>query len=595
MFPANFRPQSIDRETVDQLLVQSQRIFTCGRVYVAVIIVGMAAMLGRVVQLKIAPDSRLAPAVGTPLSTRVEVTRRGDLLDRVGRVIATSTVGHRLFIDPKSVDDLSTIAIDLANVIRQDPVAIDRKISLKPDSRYVVVEQLLEDWQADAVRKANLRGVGLEPRLVRHYPHNDLAAGIVGKVGFDHNGQGGFEHIFDRNMQPQPGKLVFLRDVNRQALWIDPNDYDPGHNGQDVRLSIDLVIQEIAETRLRRAVEEYNAGGGRMVVADCWTGEILAMCDVLNPRSGWAEQTEDPLRKLHPALGRNRCATDPYEPGSTFKPFIWSVATELGKAHPDEELQTPDGPWRTPYGRVIRDAHYYGPSTWRKVLVKSMNSGMAMVAERMTHREMQHALRRFGFGSKTGCGLPGETSGIVTSPKKWKTYTQTSVSIGQEIAVTPLQMVRAFCAFARDGTMPQLRITAETQSTVDDGIKPRRALNPHTVAITREAMKGVMLEGTGRTSQSGKYQLFGKSGTAQLPKRNGKGYWQDRYVSSFIAGAPYEQPRIVVLCVIDDPDRRKGHFGGAIAGPVVRDVVDESLTYLGVSPDLPPKHLASAE
>ena len=552
-------------------------------------------MLGRVVQLKIMPDERLLPAVGTPLSTRVEVTRRGDLLDRVGRVIATSTVGHRLFVDPKSVNDLSTIAIDLANLIKRDPIAIDRKISLRPESRYVVIEQQLDDWQVDAVRKANLKGVGLEPRLVRHYPHNDLAAGIIGKVGFDHTGQGGFEHIFDQNMHPEAGKLVFLRDVHRQALWIDPNDYDPGHNGQDVRLSIDLVIQEIAETRLRRAVEEYNAGGGRMVVADCWTGEILAMCDVLNSRRGWSEQTEDPLRKLHPALGRNRCVTDPYEPGSTFKPFIWSVATELGKADPDELLQTPEGPWRTPYGRVIRDAHYYGPSTWRKVLVKSMNSGMAMVAERMTHKEMQNALQRFGFGIKTNCGLTGETAGIVTSPKQWKTYTQTSVAIGQEIAVTPLQIVRAYCAFARDGTMPQLRITAADGIEPDAATKPQRALKPHTVSITREAMKGVMEEGTGRAAQSGKFQLFGKSGTAQLPKRNGKGYWQDRYVSSFIAGAPYEQPRIVVLCVIDDPDRRKGHFGGAIAGPVVRDVVDETLTYLGVTPDMPEKQLALSE
>ena len=412
-----------------------------------------------------------------------------------------------MFVDPKTVGDLTTIAIDLANLIKRDPVAIDRQISERPDSRYVVIEQELEDWQVDAVRKANLKGVGLEPRLVRHYPHNDLAAGIIGKVGFDHAGQGGFEHIFNRDMLPDHGKLVFLRDVHRQALWIDPNDYDPGHNGSDVRLSIDLVIQEIAETRLRRAVEEHNAGGGRMVVADCWTGEILAMCDVLNPRSGWREQTEDPLRKLHPALGRNRCVTDPYEPGSTFKPFIWSVATELGKAHPDELLQTPEGPWQTPYGRVIRDAHYYGPSTWRKVLVKSMNSGMAMVAERMTHKEMQNALNRFGFGTKTNCGLTGETAGIVTSPRQWKTYTQTSVAIGQEIAVTPLQMVRAFCAFARDGTMPQLRITAgdsmhETANAAPGNKSPSgavRAINPHTVAITREAMKGVMEEGTGQS------------------------------------------------------------------------------------------------
>jgi cell division protein FtsI/penicillin-binding protein 2 len=168
------------------------------------------------------------------------------------------------------------------------------------------------------------------------------------------------------------------------------------------------------------------------------------------------------------------------------------------------------------------------------------------------------------------------------------------VSIGQEIAVTPVQMVQAFSAFARDGTMANLRITAFDAAN-RTAAAPRRALNPEVVSIAREAMKGVMEEGTGRAAQSGKFQIFGKSGTAQLPMPNGKGYHQDRYVSSFIAGAPYDEPRIVVLCVIDDPDRKKGHYGGAIAGPVVRDVIDETLTYLGASPDVVPKQMAMNE
>lgn len=587
----------------DTLIVQqATRALRWGRVYLLLIVLAMAAMLGRVVQLKLAPDPRLAPAVGTPISTRPEVTRRGDLLDRAGRVIATSTVKYGLYVDPTIAADPDTLAIDVARLLKRNPIEIDKKISQRPDNRYIVIAPQLEDWQVDAVRKANVKGVGLEPRLIRHYPHNDLAAGIVGKVGFEHTGQAGFEHVFNADMIPTPGKLTFLRDVRRRALWIDPHDYEPGRNGKDVRLSIDLVVQEFAEKRLRQAVEEYNAGGGRMVVIDCNSGEILAMTDILNHRKGWTEQIDDPLRKVHPALGRNRCVTDPYEPGSTFKPFVWAVATELGKAHPDELLPTPDGPWRTPYGRIIRDAHYYGPSTWRKVLVKSMNSGMAMVAERLTHREMQDALRRYGFGSKTGCGLPGETAGIVTSPKEWRNYTQSSVAIGQEIAVTPLQMVRAFSAFARDGSIVDLRFTIEDGGTGVSPVQadisttpPLRAISPQTVHITREAMKGVMEEGTGRNAQSGKYQMFGKSGTAQLPKRSGKGYHQDRYVSSFIAGAPFDQPRIVVLCVIDDPDRRKGHYGGAIAGPVVRDVIDDTLTYMGVTPDQPAKQIAMGE
>jgi len=583
--------------------LQAQRVAVWGNVFLIVVVIGMVGLLGRVVQLKLAPDSRLAAAVGSPMSTRKEMASRGDLLDAAGRVIATSTVAFRLFVDPESADDPTTLALDLAPLIKTDLIELDRKIAARPNSRYVVVKDVLQDWQVEAIKKARLKGVGMEPVLVRHYPHSDLAAGIVGKVGFSHDGLAGFEKVFDAPMTPTMGQLTFLRDVRRQALWIDPQDYDPGKDGQDVRLSIDLVVQEIAEKRLRRAVEEFNAGGGRMIVMDCRTGGILAMTDVLNYRPGWTEQIEDKFREIHPSLGRNRCVADPYEPGSTFKPFIWAVATELGKARLDEELQTPAHTgWRTSYGRMIHDAHYYGPMTWRMVLVKSLNSGMAMVAERMSHREMQEALRRFGFGAKTNCGIPGETAGIVTSPRKWGNYTQSSVAMGHEIAVTPLQMVRAFSAFCRDGTLPAMHVVspqfAESRSPNQLRIS-RQAIPPAIVRTAREAMRGVMEEGTGRLAQSEKYQMFGKSGTAELPRKDRRGYHRDRYVASFIAGAPFEEPHIVVLCVIDDPDKKKGHYGGALAGPVVRDVIDETLSYLGVAPDIAPKDegkaLVSAE
>lgn len=590
--PINHSPLSEVRQ------VQAARVQVWGKGMLIAVAACMTLLLGRVVQLKLWPDERLSPALGSTVSSRAELTRRGDLFDRSGRVIATSTVGFKLFVDPRTVADLNTVAVDLAHLTGLDPIAIDRKIAEKPDSRYIVVNELLNDAQVEAIRSANLKGVGLEARLVRHYPHGDMAAASVGKVGFEHTGQAGYELIFNKQLLPTMGRLTYLRDVGRRALWIDPDDYQPGHDGQDIRLSIDLVIQEFCERRLHQAIDEYNAGGGRMIVADTRTGEILAMCDYINDRPGWNEKIVDPGRKIHPALGRNRCVSDPYEPGSTFKPFIWAVATETGKAQPDEILPTPESTgWRTPYGRLIRDSHYYGQSSWRKVLVKSMNTGMAMIAERMSHREMQNALQRFGFGSRTKCGLKGETAGIVTSPRKWSKYTQSSVSFGQEIAVTPLQMVRAFSVFARDdGTMPNLRITAydplEEQQLLEEGQPPkmlRRALKPETVATTREAMKGVMEEGTGRAAQSAKYTMFSKSGTAQLPRGDKKGYYQDRYIASFIAGAPYNDPRVVVLCVLDDPDASRGHFGGAITGPVVRDVVDLTLEYLGVTPDIEPK------
>ncbi|MEE8459145.1 MAG: penicillin-binding protein 2, partial [Phycisphaerales bacterium] len=516
--------------------------------------------------------------------------RRGDLLDARGRVLATSTIGYRLFVDPTQVRDMTTIAADLAGVIDVDRREIEQRIRSGVSPQYVVIEDLLDDRQEAAVRNAGLRGVGIEPRQVRHYPHGEQAARVIGLVGFEHTGLSGSEHVYDAMLSPQKGRLTYLRDVHRQTMWIEAASYEPAADGRDVRLTIDLVVQEIAERCVLDAVRRFNAGGGRVVVLDCRTGEILAMADVLADRPGRRSIALDPARARSPSLGRNRCVTDPYEPGSTFKPFIWAAATELGYVEPGEILPCPtDRPYRTPYGRMIRDSHYLGPVSWRTVLVRSLNTGMAMVAQRMSHQEMRRAIGHYGFGRRTRCGIPGETAGLVTSAERWSDYTQSSVSFGHEIAVTPIQMVSAFSAFARGGMLTKVRIFAGP-----DDVQERppfrfvnRVCSPAIADLVREILGDVMIDGTGRPAQSDRYRMFGKSGTAQLPRPEGGGYFEDRYVSSFIAGAPLADPRLVVLCVIDDPDRSLGHWGGQVAGPVVRDVIDGTLAYLGVGPEEP--------
>jgi cell division protein FtsI (penicillin-binding protein 3) len=564
------------------------RTLAWGRLSVALILLIFAGVLIRVVQLKIAPDSRLAEAVGTAMSTRIDLARRGDLLDRRGRVIATSTIGHRLFLDPQEVDDPRTIAVELAQLIDVDPIETDRRIQQRIESRYVVVEHLLEDWQAEAVRQAELPGVGLEPRLVRHYPHDAVGAAVVGLVGFEHAGLAGFEHFFEQKLEPTHGSVSYLRDARRRALWIDPQGFEPAQSGVEVQLSIDLVVQQIAERRLAECVKKHRAAGGRVVVLDCKTGEVLAMADVLSEVRRKGIKIDDPGRKLDIRLARNRCVTDPYEPGSTFKPFVWAQAIELGLATIDEVLPCPTSaqpPYRTHYGRRIRDSHYYGPLTFQRVLVKSVNSGMVMVAHRMTHRQMQQLIWRLGFGRFTDSGLLGESRGIITAPGDWSEYTQSSLSFGHEIAVTPLQMARAFSALARDGTIPALRTTAVTGQRPDYPLV-QQVYSHETVQVTRAALRGVMTEGTGRRASSQSYRMFGKSGTPQMPRADGKGYHEDRYVPSFIAAAPLDDPHVVVLCVIEDPDKKVAHYGGDVAGPVVQDVIDGTLGYLGVPSDL---------
>ncbi|MSR45205.1 MAG: penicillin-binding protein 2 [Phycisphaerales bacterium] len=596
------------------------RIHSCTRLIVVGVILSLSLTLLRVAQLKTLPSSQLMPAMGSRTSTSTELAARGRIVDRRGRILATSVVGYRLFADPATIwkrgndriceglksdpqatmpsDPFSDVASALGSVLGRPSADIEGVLRQRADDRYVVLDGDLSDAELDGVRSLAIEGIGIESKLVRQYPQGSVAAGVIGKVGFEQKGLSGAELSFEQSLSAHNGKLTFLRDVQRNVLHIEDGNFIPADDGTDVRLSIDVVLQDIAERRLAEAVRHYNAGGGRLVAFDPHTGDVLAMVDILRSRSGWKEVTTDPARRIDPALGRNRCLTDPFEPGSTFKPFVWASATEAGIFSSSSRVPTPtNGPYRTSFGRMIRDVKYYGPVTWKTVLVKSLNSGMAIAGERMSFEQMrQMVVERFGFGQLTHLGVPGETAGLVTAPSAWSKYTQTSVAMGHEIGVTPVQMVRAFSAFCNGGWMPQPRIALTVGADGRVVGTTHASVLPAAIALeTRSAMEGVLTEGTGRKAQSALYRMFGKSGTAQLPKPagQGKGYFEDRYVANFIAGAPFENPRIVVLCVIDDPDKKRGHFGGSIAGPVVRDVIDESLQYLGVKPDqLPSRRTA---
>ena len=569
----------------------------------------LALTCARVAQLKLAPSPRLDAAAGMRTSVRKEIAQRGEVIDRRGRPLAMSLVGYRLFCDPAFIyesgwesarkaartdpnavaecDPFRDAAIALAPVLRVPPQDVHATLRANAERRYLVLSKDVDEAQVDALRSLDIDGIGLETKLVREYPADGLAAQLVGKVGAEHRGQAGVEFAFERELAPVDGRVKALRDAFGRTLWINREDFVPGDPGQDVRLTVDLAVQEVVERHLGAMVREVNAGGGRMIVMDVTNGDVLAMADFLQDRPGWKEATRDPSRKIHPSLGRNRNFTDPYEPGSTFKSFVWARATELGAARPSEIIPLPDGPYVTSFGRAIRDVKYPGSVPWKTVLVKSLNGGMAQVAMRLKHQDLQRMVQDFGFGQKVAMGIPGESAGIVTAPAKWSNYTQTSVAMGHEIAVTPIQMVRAFSAFARpDGTMVQPRLVLPRGTAGDvPGAPSRQVIAPAVLSEAKDAMKGVVEEGTARKARSEHYRMYGKTGTAELAVPGQKGYDRDRYTASFIAAAPFDRPRIAVLCIIDDPDKRKGHFGGSIAGPVVRDVVDETLQYLGVPYD----------
>lgn len=622
-------------------------VLTC-----ALMTVVMLVMLGRVAQLQIHPGEALAQNVQQRISGKSEPAVRGDLMDRRGRLIATSRFGYRAFVDPTEFPDPPDEAIGrLAEAIGGSGAEIGEKIVVRMADnaqreaeraeaetdeqirgllRYVVVSGLLEDGQIAAVRDLKLPGVHLEQRAVRSYPGGQLAASLIGKVGFEHTGLLGAEYALEGRLKGDDGGLRYVRDAWGRPLWIHPDGRRPAKRGEDVRLSIDLELQRLAVTELARGVEEADAAGGRLVMLDPITGEILAIADILRevpdalpfvwhdidpegeqppfPEPGTVRynvMADDPGRKVHPALGRNRCVEDIYEPGSTFKPFMWSAVTEAGAADPDEEFDTEGGSWRTSYGRLIEDVTAGDTMTWTEVLVNSSNIGMTKGTERLSPEQLHGAIVRFGFGQVSGIGLPGEAAGLVTSLARWNKYTHTSVAFGYEVAVTPVQMVRAFGAFARTGrlagTLPPVRLTAVGQDE-SQGDLLHRVLPGEVTELVRQALREVARKMEAKMAAKDpaeanwRYDIFGKSGTAEIPltsppkgKRIPRGhptYFDDQFNSSFIAAGPAESPRLVVLVVIDDPGpfqvRNRMHYGSSVAGPVVRRVLEQGLAYLGV-------------
>lgn len=607
------------------------RVDALGLVVVCVFSLGLVAVLARVAQLQMSPSAELQPFIQSRITSRPEMGRRGDLVDRRGRVMAATTVGVRVFIDPvlfgppdgvKFARIGAAVGMDVGDVAdRIVPRLEASRIRVEAGEspiRYVPVGSVLTAGESAMAAELRMPGVHLEPVPVRELVGGDSMASIVGKVGYGDKGLLGAERSFDSELQPERGEIDYVRDARGRPLWVEATGYRPAETGETIRLSVDSAIQEIVEKELARGVVEFDAAGMRCVILDPNTGEVLAMADVVrtppdaHPFSAAALKSAhasgkfvrflalkpDPGRTVHPALGRNRCIEDVYEPGSTFKPFVWSSITDRGLARPGEWVNTHGGVWMTPYGRRIEDVVRLDGQSWRDVLINSSNIGMSQLVTRVPFHELRNDLSHLGFGSKTDIGLPGESGGLLTSPRNWTQYTQTSVSFGYEVAATPLQMVRAFSAFARRGdragTVPAITMHAEL-GAVD--APAERVYSAATAELARDAMGVVamkMAERAGvrfKDEPAMRYTLFGKSGTSKLNRPGMKGYFDRQYTSSFIAGAPAENPRIVIVVVVDDPGPKLRdqllHYGSQTAGPILVRITRRTLEYMGEVPSLP--------
>ena len=569
--------------------------------------------------------------IGRELSgVMIENDSRREFLREIGWMAPEPEVPHRAPVHEAGLDDMPGASPIHELEAPVDPLATS-PANPKWPVRYLPMSGVISDERAAALKARNFPGVSLERVPVREYPGGATVAPIVGRVGFDKTGTVGAELSMYDKLEGTPGRITFVRSAGGRPLWVSPGSVTPAIHGADVRLSIDLEIQRIAQEELFRGVHEYNAAGGRVVVTDPNTGEILAMVDITRPvpeavEFPWAPVgkrpdaaapeyvseakryrviADDKAREIHPALGHNRCVESVYEPGSTFKPFMWSIVTETGRLRPSDVLNTENGYWVTSYHREIRDVKAKASQTWHDVLVNSSNIGMGKGCERLSFAEMNRGVVRWGFGKKTGLPLAGESSGLVTPIARWKITSSHSVAFGNEVAVTPVQMVRAFAAFCRQGeaagTMGPIRLIAAGEKELRADVMYR--VVPAKVAMLARDAMGTVAENmeTSLATRSGekewRYNIFGKSGTSKIPlgkapdgfrlPHGTKGYLQKQFTTSFLAGGPTENPRLVVLVIIDDPGPELTHtnraYGALTAGPVNRRIFERALTYLGVA------------
>lgn len=524
--------------------------------------------------------------------------RPGDIYARSSRsrvLLAGSRQGPSCFVDPKLIpnEDLGRLSTELARALGLDPGWVYRELTVKKQRRFVWMARQITEKQEASIRALKNRAVGIQYEWRREYPNGPLAGTVMGYCRHDGQPGCGLELKARDLLASSDGRRVVMGDAWRRPIWSDEQASLRPRDGNNVCLSLDVVIQGYLQKAVTKAVEQYGAKWGTGVVVNPWTGDVLAMCSSpeFDPNRYSTTPPEDML---------NRAIACPYEPGSVFKPIIAAAAVEKQLANYRTMIDCENGVYHAHRGGRISDhGHHYGLLSLADVIVKSSNIGMAKVGEKMGNRHLHKTLLRWGFGEKTGVCLPGESGGIVRDIETWDGYSLRRIPFGQEIAASSLQLAMAFSAFANGGLLMKPRLieqVTDPRGRVVKTFQPtvvRRVLSEGVARQTLEVLGEVVRRGTGKNSRLEKWGSWGKTGTAQIP--GPQGYVEGAYVGSFLGGAPIDHPVVVCLISIYYPDRSKGYYGGTVAAPGVKEVLEKTLTYLHVPPDRPRETFAAID
>lgn len=498
--------------------------------------------------------------------------KRGTIFDRNMRVLAINLHSDSVFANPRVIKDKRRTASAVSRVLGMSEGAVYEKLS--KDKAFVWVKRKVPAEASARLKALKLEGIDAVQESERSYPDKTLACHAIGTVDIDNNGLEGLELHYNKYLKGEPGWVVSTQDAKRKLLESYQYEYIPAKDGFNLVLTIDEVIQSIAERELAKAFTKFNAKGASIIVMDPHTGDILALANMPN------YDLNDAKNRSAESV-RNRAINDFFEPGSVFKVVTASAILEEKAVALDDKFDCENGEWHIGR-RVLHDHTPHGIITFKEVIEVSSNIGTVKAASHLGPDNMYKYMKLFGLYDRTGIDLPGEVAGMNRPLKGWSKVSMYAIPMGQEVTVTALQLACAISVIADNGYRVRPRIVKQVTDPEGRTIKdfpvniPNRVISTDTVLKMRGVLNGVVNSGTGKKAKMEDYEAGGKTGTAQKVEQGT--YSHNRFIGSFIGFAPVEKPVLAVVVCVDEP--HPVYYGGDVAAPVFRNVVNDSLRYL---------------
>lgn len=512
--------------------------------------------------------------------SEVEVaSERGPVLDRNGKLLAVSVPAESVYVRPKQVKEKEKAAKELAKQLEMKPSVIAEKLA--SNQPFVWIKRQIPRFQVERVTALKIQGVGTVMESRRFYPYNQAASALIGKVGVDGVGLSGIESLYEAKLHEDHVRTKGTRDAFGKIIQVNQDGETESFEvpkGDALKLTIDADVQLIMDEELEIGRKEANAKAAMAVMIDSDTGEILALSQ--SPSFNFNNPASDSKNAL-----KNLLVEAVFEPGSTMKPIVAAAAIDAGVVSPKDMVNCENGRFRYST-HTVKDVHPSGTVSFYDVVVRSSNIGMTKVGLKLGSDRLYTYLRQFGFGQNTGLGLAGESGGILRNVNSWAKIDTATHSFGQGVAVTPLQVVRAVAAISNGGTLPKLTV-------VSTGTPPpgERVVSERAALAAKEMMFGVVEDehGTGSKAKIEGLRVGGKTGTAQKASPTGRGYMSGKYVASFVGfvdGAPMGVPKNFTAMVIMDEPRAKSIYGGTLAAPVFKQVMERSIKFMATRSQL---------